>query len=69
MKRKERMSNSQRRETKTENSFIKPSKFTQNKIERAMSSENRRNENFHENFRTPIRKMNFMPPDSQYGAR
>lgn len=70
-RRKEMLSLSVHDAIKTEKSFVRPSRFTQEKVNRTMSSGNRNQDHFQENFRTPIRKsLNFKPKErSQYGGR
>lgn len=57
--------------TKFDKSFVRPSRFTQEKVNRTMSSGNRNQNHSQENFRTPIRKnLTFKPKGgSQYGGR
>lgn len=69
-RRKELLANSLQKVTHTENSFIKPSRFTVSRVNRAMSSENKKCGKSQEYFRTPIRKnLNFMPSDVQYHTK
>lgn len=69
-RRKEHLSLSVQEPPKKQQSFIKPSRFTITKVERAMSSENRNHDNSNERYRTPIRRsLNFKTQDSHYRTK
>ena len=69
-RRKELLACSLQKMANTENSFIKPSRFTENVVNRAMSSENKKCGKSQEYFRTPIRKnLNFMPNECNYATK
>ncbi|CAI2358837.1 unnamed protein product [Moneuplotes crassus] len=69
-RRKEYLSLSVQEPSKKQQSFIKPSRFTITKVERAMSNENRNHDNSNERYRTPIRRsLNFKTQDSHYRTK
>jgi len=69
-RRKELLAESLQKVANTEHSFVKPSKFTENRINRAMSSENKKCGRSQEYFRTPIRRnLDFRPTEGNYMSK
>lgn len=69
-KHKALLADSLKKVTQRESSFVKHSKFTINRVNRAMSSENKKCGRSQEYFRTPIRKnLNFLPSEAHYATR